>query len=133
MNQLVIRRAQQRVTGLWAESGLVDQRLRMFDAHADRERFGFDVDPARMQHLEGVTGAVTDRQDHVFGGQFLARGKSQAAQLPRFDQYIFNPLPETDLAAQGLNAGAHLFDHADQSEGADMRLADVEDLLGRAG
>jgi hypothetical protein len=39
-------------------------------------------------------------------------------------------LLEADLAAQRLDVGAHLLDHADEAEGADVRLADEEDLLG---
>ena len=50
-----------------------------------------------------------------------------------FDQQVDDALAEADLAAQRLDVGAHLLDHADEPEGADVRLADVEDLLRRAG
>ena len=40
---------------------------------------------------------------------------------------------EAHFAAERENAGAHLLDHADQAEGADVRLVDVEDLGRRAG
>jgi hypothetical protein len=50
----------------------VDQRLRVLDAEADRERLGFDVDAALVQHLEGVARAVADGQHHVVGDDLLA-------------------------------------------------------------
>jgi hypothetical protein len=40
---------------------------------------------------------------------------------------------EADLAAQRLDLGAHGFDHGHQLEGADVRLADIEDFRRRAG
>ena len=42
-------------------------------------------------------------------------------------------LLEADLATQRLDFGTHLLDHADQPEGANVRLADVEDLFRRTG
>jgi hypothetical protein len=48
-------------------------------------------------------------------------------------QQVGDVLLETNLAPQRHDLGAHLLDHADQAEGADVRLADVQDLFGRAG
>jgi len=56
-----------------------------------------------------------------------------AACLPGLDAYVGDALPETDLAAQRFDLGAHLLDHADEPERADVRLADEQDLFRRAG
>jgi hypothetical protein len=66
-----------------------------------------------------------------------APGRARESQGPlpatSIDQKVGHLLAEADLAAQRLDLGAHLLDHADQAEGADVRLGHVEDLLGRAG
>src|SRR5574343_506098 len=98
---------------------------------------GLHVHAAGMQHLEGVAGAVAQRDDHVRGGDLLAGFQRQAPNAAPIgavlDVQVGHLLLEADLAAQALDLGAHLDDHADQPEGTDVRLADVEDLLRRAG
>ena len=126
------------MAGIGAEARLVDDRLRMLDAVADRERLGLHVDAAGVQHREGVARAVTERDDDMVGADLLARGQRHAAHLALaigagLDQQVGDLLLEADLAAQALDLGPDLDDHAHQAEGADVRLADVEDLLGRAG
>ncbi len=69
----------------------------------------------------------------MVGMQFLARGEPHATHRTAFDQQVDHALLEADLAAQRLDLGSHLLDHADQPEGADVRLADVQDLFGRTG
>ncbi len=44
----------------------------MFDAEADGEGFGVDVDVAIVEHLEGVAGAVADGEDDVATGYVFA-------------------------------------------------------------
>ena len=97
-------------------------------------------DAAPLQHREGVARAVAEREHHVVGAQLLAAGQHQAADVARAGPapassmtQIGHLLAEADLAAQRLDLGAHLLDHAHQAEGADVRLGDVEDLLRRAG
>jgi hypothetical protein len=60
------------VGAIGAEEGLVDQGLGVFDAEADGEGFGVDVDGAIMEHLEGVAGAVADGEDDVATGDVFA-------------------------------------------------------------
>ncbi|OIQ82723.1 hypothetical protein GALL_354960 [mine drainage metagenome] len=50
-----------------------------------------------------------------------------------FDLDFLHPALEADFAAQFDNGLAHLFNHADQPESADVRVAHVEDFFGRAG
>jgi hypothetical protein len=68
VHQLVVGGAEDLVAGVGAEAGLVDQRLRVLDAEADREGLGLDINALFVQHLEGVAGAVADGQHDVVGG-----------------------------------------------------------------
>ena len=138
VHQLVVGRAQQGVAGLRAEACLVDQRLRMLDAETDRKWFCFDEHAARMQHREGVAGAVAERQHHMVGAQLFAAGQRHPAQMAHtsaidLDQHIIDTTAEADLAAQRFDRRAHAFNHRYQPERADMRLVDVEDFLRRTG
>ncbi len=136
MDQPVVGRTEQRMAGAWPEAGAIDQRLRMLDPKADRERLGVEVNATRVQHLEGVAGAVAGRENDVLGGDRFGRraGRDrEAAQGAGFDLEIDDPAAEPDLAAEALDLGAHLLDHADQAEGADVRLGDEADLFRRAG
>ena len=115
----------------------VDQRLRMLDPEADRERLGLDIHAALVQHLERVARAVADRQHQVAGGDPLAAGEHHAAHLAAgavaLDVDVDDLAREAVFAAQRDDVLAHLLDHLDQPEGADVRLADIHDFLGRAG
>jgi hypothetical protein len=73
------------------------------------------------------------RQDHVPGGQAFATGQLYALHLAVLDQQIADFLLEADLAPQRFDFVAHGLDHAGQAEGTDVRFADVENLLRRAG
>ncbi len=53
--------------------------------------------------------------------------------LPVLDPQVDDLLLEPHLAAQRDDLLAHRGHHAREAEGADVRLADVEDLLRRAG
>ncbi|MNS97549.1 hypothetical protein D3C72_1318860 [compost metagenome] len=86
-----------------------------------------------MQHLEGIARAVAHRHDDVVGFQVLAIRQLQAAHLAAVDVDIVDARFEADLAAQLDDLGAHLLDHADQAEGADMRACLVQDVFRRAG
>ena len=69
----------------------------------------------------------------MVGLDLFAALQRQAADSAALDTHVHHLLLEADLAAQGLDVGPHLLDHAHQAEGADVRLADVQDFLGRAG
>jgi hypothetical protein len=91
-----------------------------------------------VQHREGVARAVSGREDDLLGLDRRAFGCGRArdrdgADVPVLDQQVGHALAESDLAAERLDLGAHLLDHADQPERSDVRLADVEDLVRRAG
>ena len=138
MHQLVVRRTQKRVTRLRAEARGVDQRLRMFDPHPDRKRLCVHRDPGGMQRLETVTRAVPDRQHHVPGLDDAAVLQAETRDPPgaigrRFDVELHDPRLEAVFPAQRLDGPAQALDHADQPEGADMRLGGDQDLLGGTG
>ena len=57
----------------------VDERLRVFDAKADRKRFGLDIDAAFVQLLEGIARAVADGQDDMVRRNVFAAGEDHAA------------------------------------------------------
>src|SRR5450830_247914 len=133
VHQLVVGRTEFRVPGVFAQARAVDQRLRVFDTETHRERLGFHVHATTVEHAEGVAGAMTQGHDHVPGVDLFAAVELYAGQLAVVDQHIGDPLLEAHFAAQGFDLLAHVFDHAGEAEGADMRFADVEDFLRRAG
>ena len=128
IDQFVVCRADQRIAGVGAESCLVDQGLRVFDAKADGKRLGFHEYAGLVQHFEGVAGAVPERQDDLVGGDFLAIGQGDAAHVAGFDVQASDPALKADFAAERLDFTAHVFNHADQAESADVRPGDVENL-----
>ena len=65
------------------------------------------------------------------GAASAARSTPRAAAV--FDQQVGDPRSKRISPPSALDLGAHLLDHADQPEGADVRLGDEQDLLGRAG
>ena len=110
----------------------------MLDAETDGERFGFEEHATFVQHEEGVARAVAQRHHHMVGAQCAAVGQHHATHASRtrrigFHLHIVDPVRETDLTAQRFNVGAHVLHHRHQAEGSDVRLADVEDFLRRAG
>ncbi len=133
MYQLVIRSPQQFIARVLAETGGVDQRLRMFDAKADGKRLGFDVNAPPVDHLEGIARAVSDRQHQMISCNALAACEYHAAHSAIDDLDVIDPAFEADFATQLPDGFAHFFDHADQAKSTDMRVADIEDFLGSAG
>ncbi len=137
MHELVVGRTEQLVACLVAEAGAIDERLRMLDAEADRKRLRFDVDAACLQHIERIAGAVADREHDVVRTDMLAIVEDDpahplAAVPVRSEVEIRDPAFETIFAAERLDRRAQALDHGDEPEGADMRLADVQDLGRRA-
>jgi hypothetical protein len=135
MHQLVVGGAEQRVPGEIAEAGAVDQRLRMFDAEADRERLGFDVD-ARSCSIWKVSRALWPMPARRGRRHAFAAGQFHAAHLATLsisvDVDIDHALeadspPSDSMSARMFSTMLH------QPEGADVRLADVEDFVRRAG
>ncbi len=138
MRQGVVRRPQVLVAGVGAEAGAVDQRLRVLDAEADRERLGLEIDAALMQPLEGVARAVAQRQHHVVGADVPAAFQHHPAQAARpvgghGDVEIHHLALEAVLAAQLLDGLAHPLHHGHQAEGADVGVGLGQDLGRSAG
>ena len=133
VHQLVVGGAQLRVTGVFAQAGLIDQRLRVLDAEADGKGLGLDEHALTVQHAEGIARAVTQRQHHMAAGKGLAIGQYHALQLSIIDDQIGHLALEAYLATQGDDLLAHGGDHAGQAEGADVRFAHVHDFFRRAG
>ena len=121
------------MAGARAEARVVDDRLRVLDAKADRERLGFHEHAALVQNREGVARAVAEREHDVVGGDPCAVVQGHAANLPGLDQHIGHALPEANFTTQRLDLGPHLLDHADEAERTDVRLRDEQDLFRRAG
>lgn len=65
--------------------------------------------------------------------QLLAAFKHYTGQLAIFDQQVGDLLLEAHVGPQGDHVLAHLFDHAGEAEGADVRLVDVQDFVWRTG
>ena len=98
-----------------------------------------------MQHREGVARAVAGGEDDVLGVDLL-RCSPVARRIARRDASTTTPrtappsmrrsttrAPKRTSPPSRSISCAHPLDHADQAEGADVRLGDVADLLGRAG
>src|SRR5690606_24369170 len=133
IDQLVVGGAQLRVTGVLAQAGLVDQALRVLDAKAHGKGLGFHEYAPSVQHAEGIAGAMTQRHYHVAAAQGFAVLQHHTFELVIVDHKIGHLAFETHLAAQGNDLLAHGRHHASEAEGADVRFADVDDLLRRAG
>ena len=106
----------------------------MLDAKADGEGLGFEEHAAPLEHAEGVARAVAQRQHHVAAAQSCSPlASTTPSMLAVLDQQVGDLALEAHLAAERDDLLAHRRHHAGEAEGADMRLADVEDLRRRAG
>ena len=108
MHQLVVGRTEPRMPGAVGVAAPVDQRLRMLDADADRERLRLHGDAAIVEHLEGVARAVPDRQHDMLGRDVRAVGQHHAAHLPAavrpyVDDEVRHLALEAILAAERLD------------------------------
>ena len=121
----------------------VDDALRMLDAHADGERFGFHRYAALVELGEGVACAVAQRHHHLGGGQGVHHARGQihhgqpghtalAVGIGR-DVEIGDTLIESHFTAERNDLRAELLHHLHQFEGADVGVCGVENLVGRAG
>lgn len=105
----------------------------MLDAKTQRERLGFDKDAAIVQHLEGVARAVAHGQHHVVTLQRFAVRQLQRAHLALIDLDVVDPRFETHFTTQFVDGRTHLFHHADEAERADVRPAQIQDVVRRTG
>ena len=90
-----------------------------------------------MQHRKGIASAVANRQHNMIGRDVLAADQCYATRLlpapGQVDIDIQHLTAESNLTAQRFDCCPHFFNDAHQPKGADVRLADVQDFLGRTG
>src|SRR5258708_2812491 len=132
MDQLVIGRAEQLVSGARPKPAFIDQALGVLDPKPDRKWFGFNINAALMQHVKRVTRAVADGQDDMPGTNKFTVCQSYTAHPVLLDLNIFNLALKPDLAAECGNRRSHLLDDHDQFIGSDMRFVDKKDFRRRA-
>ncbi len=95
--------------------------------------FGFEMHAALMQHLKSIACAVADGENHMIRGDVSPPAKRYAAYLSVVDSDVRDPALKTDFTAERVYRRAQVFNHANQPERADMRLAYVQDFRGCAG
>jgi hypothetical protein len=93
---------------------------------------------AVKEHLEGVARTMPHRQHDVRGLDHLTRLKHETpepahASCVRVDHQIVDAMLPAILPAQLLDRGAHMLDHRDKPEGADMRVRFGQYLRRRTG
>ncbi len=81
VHQLVIGCPEDRVAGVLAPTGLIDQGLGMLDAKADREGLGLHRHALAMQQGKGVARAVAHGKHSRIGFNALACGQGQRLEL----------------------------------------------------
>src|SRR5262249_400362 len=108
-------------------------RLRMLDTEADGEGLRLEMNATLLQHAQRIAGAVSEREHDVATSQSLAVLEQHAFQLACLDQQIGHLALEAHFTAQRNDFLAHLPHHARETKGADVRLADEENLGRRAG
>src|SRR4051812_5856423 len=133
MRKLVIRRAEQRMTCVFAIPRSVDQRLGMLDPISDREWFCFNVNAAVVQHLKSVAGAVSDREHDVFGVDRFAARKHNTLNQTVLDNDIGDPAFKSHFTAQANDGLAHALHDRDEPERADVRFAYIKNFRWRPG
>ena len=140
MHQLVIRCTKHRIARARTEPRAINQTLRMLNAEADRERFCLDINATIKQHLERVTRAVADGENHVVGANGFAVFEHDAANLFAFvggrsgiefkiDHFVL----KAKFAAERLDGFADVFNHFHESKRAHVRLAGIHDFIRRSG
>ena len=98
------------------------------------EWFGFDVDAAVVQHLEGVAGAVAQRQHGMSAFDLFARFQADAPHAVRIvQQQVGDFRLKAIFAAQVFDGPAHGFHHGYQAEGADMGMCLGKNFFRRTG
>ena len=136
VHQFVFRRTQQRMSGMLAPPGPVNQALRVFDAKPDRKRLGLHKHTPLVQHGESVAGAVAQCHDDVISRQIVTGAVSniqhrESTQLAGFcatgsatvlQQHIHHALLKPNLAPQRDDLCPQVLHHFDQFEGADVRV-----------
>ena len=134
VHKLVFSRTQAWMAGLRPPPCLVDQRLRVLNAHAHGEGLGLQSHANPLQHREGIACGMSRCEDEVPTGDPLAGIQLHSGQLVGFaivtgvQEKVVHPTAEAHLTAKGLNARAQTTHHRGQLEGADVGAMDRENL-----
>ena len=125
--QLVIRGRKARVPFRWAVLILVDEVLGVLHANAHGEGFLPHGDCVAVQHLKGVPGTVTRRQNDGIAGYFFAILKHRGFDFPVFEMDVRElGFPAISNAAGfGILADEHRTFTDDIR--THMRLGEIED------
>ena len=108
---------------------LIDQRLRVFDAHAHREGFGFQSDFLSKQQLVDVTCGMAGGQDHGTGFKGVAALRGHAENALVADHETIGACAEEDIAACLPDGAAQARDDGGQAVGTDVRMGFVQNRL----
>ena len=100
---------------------LIDEPLRMLQAHADRDALRLDRDACLIQITINITGGMTRRQDHR-SHESLSPIRLHADRLAIMDQQAIHPSLEMYLSATALNPLTHRLDHTRQLIRSDVRV-----------
>ena len=109
--------------------------LPVLDAHAHGEWFLFHGRPRRVQHGEGVPGAVPRRQDHLPGWQGvrpLWAGHVHGGQTPVLRADPVQPVTEANVRTVALELPAEILQGDVEIVGAHVGLGVGEDSVRRA-
>ena len=123
--QLVIRRRKAGTAREGAVLALVDQPLRVLDAHAHRKGLRLHRDPRRVQHLERVARAVTDRKEQLRTRKlrlFAVLHRAHRRKAAVFHPQARQPCAEAHLAAVVQDLFAQILHDRHQNVRPDVGL-----------
>ena len=106
----------------------VDQRLRVLHADAHRERLGFHVHASFIQHLKGVSCAVSGCEHGRVRPDPLSVIQDQTARLR---DHIRHLCVEPEFPARTDNGFPHLLHHVHEDIRPDVRFLLPQDVLRR--
>ena len=112
----------------------VDERLRMLDTHAERERLRLQPDAQLLKHRQHVARRVPCREHHVLRRDLRAVGEAHSRHPARgvIGHQRDDARPETKLHADTLEPLAQRRHHLGQPVRADVRSRVDEDVRRRA-
>ena len=132
-HEFIRRGAETLMTGPAAVKRAVDELLRMLDAHADGEGLPFHRHAMTMEHLEGISRAVSDAEDDPAAFDRAAIGQHHTAHDAVLDDHIAHLGLKAHLAAQFDDLLTDVAHHFDETIRADVWACFDEDVLGCTG
>src|SRR5689334_5472395 len=103
----------------------IDERLRMLDANAERERLGLQAQASLEQEFEYIARGMPSCQHHGLGHELTAVTQAYAADAPlvaaTLQQQIADLGPKAQLAARGFQALTNRRHQLRQPIAADVR------------